>query len=75
LLDLIRLGRAIGILNVDARIAGPGRLEYSMTAAGYSGETEKGSHTLCNSANRMLAGARRILARIFAGTVTMKWYQ
>jgi hypothetical protein len=67
---LIGPGLAFVVLNVDSRIARPGRLENRVTRCGLRGLPKNSRHTFSRSAKRTLAGSRRICSRILAVAAT-----
>jgi hypothetical protein len=66
LAHLVCLGLSFVILNIDAGISGPRRLEHRVTGAGLTRLAEEFLATLNSSMNLMFAGPLRICSRIFS---------
>jgi hypothetical protein len=77
--DLISLGLAFVVLDVDPRIAHPGRLENGVAGASpvspARGFPKYASHNFFRSAKRTLFGSRRIWSRILPEDAINQWYQ
>ncbi|WP_310449820.1 hypothetical protein [Sulfuritalea sp.] len=77
--DLIRLGLAFVVLDVDPRIAHPRRLEDGVTGASpvslWRGFPKYASQSFLRSPNRTLLGSRRIWSRILVEDAMNQWYQ
>jgi hypothetical protein len=73
--DLIGLGLALVVLDVDPRIAHPGRLEKGWLVPVWRGFPKYDSHNFFRSAKRTLFGSRRIWSRIFPEDAINQWYQ